>query len=108
MILKVSNKDLKCRKKQYKIGEETTEEEAILCKKGLHFCENPHDVFGYYSAGGGNRFGKVTKETTDEKEDDSQRVCKIWLTTAFFSIQSRVGIGSPLYEKAAHAVERFR
>ena len=42
------DKDLRCRDKQYEIGKTYTESEAEMCKKGMHFCENPHEVFGYY------------------------------------------------------------
>ena len=39
------DKDLRCRNKQYAVGETFTEKDAKLCERGLHFCENPHDVF---------------------------------------------------------------
>jgi hypothetical protein len=71
------DKDLKCRDKQYAVGREEREETASLCNKGLHFCENPHDVLGYYCAGDGNRFCEVeADEASDEREEDSKRVAK--------------------------------
>ncbi|MDR1348022.1 MAG: hypothetical protein LBJ63_06285 [Prevotellaceae bacterium] len=71
------DKDLKCRNKQYAIGKEEVEETASLCNKGLHFCENPHNVFSYYPAGNGNRFCEVeADEVSDERENDSKRVAK--------------------------------
>lgn len=42
------DKDLKCRGKQYEIDKEFKEEEANICKCGIHFCENPLDVLNYY------------------------------------------------------------
>ena len=45
------DKDWKCRDFQYEVGKEYETEEATLCKKGFHFCENPHDVFTYYTPG---------------------------------------------------------
>ena len=42
------NKDLKCRGFQYEVGKSYEEEEAKICNRGFHFCENPHDVFNYY------------------------------------------------------------
>ena len=33
------DKDLKCRNKQYALGETFEEGEASLCNNGLHFCE---------------------------------------------------------------------
>lgn len=70
-------KNLKCRDFQYEIGKEYETERAELCKEGFHFCENPHDVLSYYSAGEGNRFAVVeASEISDEKGDDSKRVSK--------------------------------
>ncbi|MDR1628042.1 MAG: hypothetical protein LBR79_04640, partial [Oscillospiraceae bacterium] len=71
------DKDLKCRDKQYVVGEEHVENEALLCKKGLHFCENPHDIFNYYSAGDDNRFCIIEAlEVSGKVEVDSKRVTK--------------------------------
>jgi hypothetical protein len=81
------DKNLKCRDKQYTIGVEEHEEVAELCEKGLHFCENPHDVFSYYSAGDGNRFCEIeADEVSDKKEDDSKRVAKRLLVKAEIDI----------------------
>ena len=46
---KAFNADWTCRGKQYKVGE-TFEEagEPEVCKRGIHFCENISDVFGFY------------------------------------------------------------
>ena len=71
------DKNLRCRDFQYEIGKEYETEHAELCKEGFHFCENPHDVLSYYSAGEGNRFAVVeASEVSDEKGDDSKRVSK--------------------------------
>ena len=70
------DKDWKCRGFQYEVGKDYESEEATLCKKGFHFCENPHDVFSYYSPGE-SRFAVVeAQNVTDEKENDSKRVSK--------------------------------
>lgn len=62
------DKNLKCRDFQYEIGKEYETERAELCKEGFHFCENPHDVLSYYSAGEGNRFAVVeASDVSDEK-----------------------------------------
>ncbi len=37
-----------CRGKQYKENTVFEEPEAVICKKGMHFCENPMDVLRYY------------------------------------------------------------
>ena len=46
---KAFNSDLTCRDKQYKEGETFTEDKAIMCTAGMHYCINPLDVFSYYS-----------------------------------------------------------
>ena len=46
---KAFDSDLMCRNKQYKEGETFTEDEAIMCSKGMHYCINPFDVFSYYN-----------------------------------------------------------
>ena len=80
------DKNLKCRDKQYKIGRTEREDAAELCNKGMHFCTNPHDIFQYYSAGD-SRFCEVTaSEVSDEKEDDSKRVCKTLRVEAEISV----------------------
>lgn len=71
------DKYMKCRGFQYEAGKEYETDEAVLCEKGFHFCKNPHDVFGYYPAGEGNRFALVeAKEVSDERGNYSKRVCK--------------------------------
>ena len=72
------DKNLQCRGFQYEVGKEYETDEVKLCQKGFHFCENPHDVLGFYSAGEGNRFAIVeASDVSDEKEnEDSNRVAK--------------------------------
>ena len=70
------DKNLRCRDKQYKIGQTYKEEEAKLCNKGLHFVENPLGVFSYYSPSD-SRFAEIEAEdVSDERGGDSKRVCK--------------------------------
>ena len=71
------DKNLQCRGFQYEVGKEYETDEAELCQKGFHFCENPHDVLSYYGAGEGNRFAVVeASDVSDEKQNDSKRVSK--------------------------------
>jgi hypothetical protein len=70
------NKDLKCRDKQYAIGETFEEESAGLCKKGMHFCEYPLDCFKYYPPAE-NRFAEIEAEgVSNELQEDSKRTAK--------------------------------
>ena len=83
------NKDLKCRDLQYEVGKEVSVDGDIeLCKRGIHFCENPHDIFNYYAPGENNRFAVVEAEdVSDERnDDDSKRVCKRLTVKAEISV----------------------
>ena len=83
------DKDLKCRDLQYEVGKEAAVDGDIeLCKRGIHFCENPHDIFNYYVPGENNRFAVVEAEDVyDERNnDDSKRVCKRLTVKAEISV----------------------
>ena len=70
------DKDFKCRNMQYEIGKTYIEKEAKLCEKGLHFCENPLDVFTYYSPANG-KFAEIeADDVSPETGDDSKRVAQ--------------------------------
>nr|DAQ95630.1 MAG TPA: hypothetical protein [Caudoviricetes sp.] len=52
-VYKVTDKDMKCRGFQYELGKTAEVEGDIeLCKNGLHACEMPLDVLGYYAPTG--------------------------------------------------------
>ena len=71
------DKNLQCRGFQYEVGKEYETKEAELCRKGFHFCENPHNVLSYYCAGESNRFAIVeASDVSDEQQDESKRVSK--------------------------------
>ena len=42
------DKGMKCRGFQFEVGREYEEDDAVICEKGFHFCENPLDVLNYY------------------------------------------------------------
>ena len=70
------DKDFKCRDMQYEVGKTYIEKEAKLCKKGLHFCENPLDVFAYYSPADG-KFAEIeADDVSPETGDDSKRAAR--------------------------------
>ena len=67
-----------CRGKQYAENTVFEEEEAEICSYGMHFCENPFDVLGYYGFtndnGDFNEFAEV--EALDEvKTNDNRKFC---------------------------------
>ena len=83
------DKDLKCRDLQYEVGKEAAVDGDIeLCKRGIHFCENPHDIFSYYAPGENNRFAVVEAEDVSDESngDDSKRVCKRLTVKAEISV----------------------
>ena len=83
------DKDLKCRDLQYEVGKEAAVDGDIeLCKRGIHFCENPHDIFSYYAPGENNRFAVVEAEdvSAERNDDDSKRVCRRLTVKAVISV----------------------
>ena len=70
------DKDFECRYMQYEVGKTYIEKEAKLCEKGLHFCENPLDVFAYYSPADG-KFAEIeADDVSSETGNDSKRVAR--------------------------------
>ena len=72
------NPDFTCNGKQYAENTVFEEPESEVCKKGMHFCENPFDVLDYYDLvradGTPNEFAEV--EALDEpKTDDHKKFC---------------------------------
>ena len=51
---------MQCRGMQYEVGKEFSADGDIeCCGNGLHACERPLDVFGYYAPGSGARYFRV-------------------------------------------------
>ena len=72
------DKGLVCRGKQYSENTVFEEENAEICKSGMHFCANPFDVWEFYSPCGNNgelnEFAEV--EALDEaKTNDDTKFC---------------------------------
>ena len=75
---KAFEKGLICKGKQYAENTVFEEDEAEICKSGVHFCKNPLDVLDYYPLIDGN--GEFTEfaevEALDEvKTDDNKKFC---------------------------------
>ena len=77
-VYKATDKDMKCRGFQYELGKtEEVEGDIELCERGLHACEMPLDVLGYYAPGDGSRYFEAELEDVSEKRSgDTKRVGK--------------------------------
>ncbi|WP_245157184.1 DUF7666 domain-containing protein [Anaerovorax sp. IOR16] len=73
-LYKGFNKNLQCRGFQYEIGKEFEELSADLCRRGFHACENPLDVFGYYSPNESRYCEVELDDVSKETSNDSKRV----------------------------------
>ena len=68
------DKDLKCRNFQYEVGREYEHNgDMEVCKSGFHFCENPFDVFNYYSPAD-SRFCEVESSGDEQRSADDSKV----------------------------------
>ena len=77
-VYKGTDKDMKCRGFQYKLGEAAVfDGEPHLCMAGLHACEQPIDVLNHYAPNESRYFEADAEEVTDEREpNDSKIVAK--------------------------------
>ena len=65
---------LRCRGFQYEVGKEYQEQEASLCCKGFHACENPLDTFRYYPPTD-SRYCEVEIDDNGQRNSDDSKVC---------------------------------
>ena len=77
-VYKGTDKDMKCRGFQYKLGETAVfDGEPHLCKAGLHACEQPIDVLNHYTPNESRYFEAEAEEVSAERESsDSEIVAK--------------------------------
>ena len=68
------DKRLRCRGLQYEVGKEYQEQEAALCRKGFHACENPLDTFRYYPPTD-SRYCEVEIDDNGQRNSDDSKVC---------------------------------
>ena len=70
------DKNLQCRGFQYKVGE-TFEEKGTIkaCESGFHFCENPFNVFNYYSPSDSRYCNVEGDGKIDTNNSDSKVAC---------------------------------
>ena len=67
-------KGLVCRGKQYAENTVFEEDDAEICKSGMHFCALPHQVFSHYSPGENHEFAEV-EALDDPMTDDNAKYC---------------------------------
>ena len=67
------DKNMQCRGFQFEVGKEYEEPKAVICESGFHFCENPLDVFAYYSPAD-SRFCEVEGEGETVKHNNDSKV----------------------------------
>jgi hypothetical protein len=71
------NKGLVCtpngNRREYREGGVHEEAEISICKKGIHFCENPLSVLRYYLPQNGNEYAEVESFGGGQIQDD--KVC---------------------------------
>lgn len=68
------DKHLKCRGFQYEVGKEYQAQEAPLCRKGFHACENPLDTFRYYPPTD-SRYCEVEIDDNGQRNIEDSKVC---------------------------------
>lgn len=69
--------NMQCRRMQYAVGKEFSVDGDIeCCGNGLHACERPLDVLGYYPPGTGARYFRVEQsgDMARERGGDNVRV----------------------------------
>ena len=75
---KAFNKGLVCKDKQYAENTVFEEERAVICERGMHFCENPFEVLNYYplvnSDGEFSDFAEV-ESLAEAKTNDNKKYC---------------------------------
>ena len=66
---------MQCRGMQYEVGKEFSVDGNIeCCGNGLHACERPLDVLGYYAPGDGSRYFRVTQIGDLARDDNDSKV----------------------------------
>ena len=91
-VYKGTDKDMKCRGFQYKLGEAAVfDGEPHLCRAGLHACEQPIDVLNHYAPNESRYFEADAEEVTDEREsNDSKIVAKKMMLKAEIGVPGLV------------------
>ena len=101
---KAFDKNMKCRGYQFEEGQTYEAEEAIICKRGFHFCANPFDVLNYYSIVD-SEFHEVESlpdAQTDTHNEDSK------VSTTKIKIGAKLGLKGFIEASVNFLVEKCR
>ena len=100
------NPGLVCRGKQYAENTVYEEEKAVICKRGMHFCENPFDVLDYYDLvrndGSFNDFAEV-EALADTDTDDNKKFC-----TSKLRVGAKLSVSGFIKACVAFAIEKTK
>ncbi len=82
------DKDFKCRGFQYEVGKTYEHDgDVVACESGFHACENPFDVWNYYSPLD-SRFAEVTLSGAKSTDSSDSKIAAAKIT-----ITSEIGLG---------------
>ena len=88
---------LTCRGFQYEVGGEYTNDRAVACEAGFHYCENPLDVLGYYppcdDEGNLNRYCEVEGSGDFDTSKDDKVCCTHLKVKAEIGLQGLIKAG---------------
>ena len=73
-VYKGTDENMVCHGKQYVLGKMEAEENAKLCKCGLHACEMPLDVLRYYTPNRSRYFEAEADDVSDERSSDDSKI----------------------------------
>ena len=95
------DKDLKCRGFQYEVGKTYDLKGKVeCCEKGFHFCENPLEVFDYYTPNN-SRFCQVEGGgSVDTSKIDSK------VATSHIHISSEIGLNGLIDEGVKYILNK--
>ena len=100
------DKDLKCRRFQYEVGKEYVTDRAIACTTGFHCCENPFDVFGFYSPCDANGFMNRFCEVEAGGDIDSSNGDKISCT--HLKVKAEIGLDGLIKAGVKFILEKIK
>ena len=80
--------NMQCRGFQYEIGKTYTHEGPVeACSSGFHACENPLDVWSYYTLDGKNKFCSVELSGSLSRHEEDSKIA-----AATISIKAEIGL----------------